>query len=244
VRKPLPIVVNEDFEAWERYGGGDYRWVFNKLEVALRGGLHAGPSGSAPAHDGLYISRPVYNLYGMGIGAEQFSYSQKNMRDEMIQLGHVPPGNFWCEWVSGEHLSIDYQQYNDGSWAVASVWQGAHYTDTNLTKFRSWTRLSSRAALLPHQLPLDIDWMFDPEVPYFNIEMRGSHVVEVHLRPGDAMFNKYPVGTSLLPVWRSGSAEVEGEWIPDIDEDMSKHNASGHLTEVRDGFIVVRNNHQ
>jgi hypothetical protein len=241
VKKPLPVELWEDHEAWERYGKTDLRWVFNKLEVALRQGLHAGPGGTAPHHNGLYISRPVFNIYGMGIGAKQFSYDENTMKDGMIQHLEVPPGHFWCEWLPGPHRSIDYHHYDDGSWRVESVWEGVHYSDTNLVKFRSWTRLSNRAAPDIYDLPLDEVSEFG--VPYINIEMRGDYITEIHLRPGDALFNRYPVGTQLIPVWE-GMEHPKGEWIPDVDLDMSRYTANGHLTDIRDGFIVIRGEHQ
>jgi hypothetical protein len=243
VRKPLAVKVWEDYQAWERYGQSDFRWVFNKLEVALRGGLHAGPAAVPPGEDGLYISRPVYNLYGMGIGAEQFSYTSEQYED-MVQHKIVPPGYFWCEWVPGQHLSIDYQKYDNGAWEVSSVWMGQHYSDSNLVRFKSWTRLSNRAAPSVADLPMTLEWLSGDEVSFFNVEMRGEHIVEIHLRPGDLMFKDLPVGTVLYPVWDNVEELPRGQWIPDIDPNMSKYTADGHLTEIRDGFIVVRNEHQ
>jgi hypothetical protein len=243
MRKPLPVTIWEDYQAWEKYGSTELRWVFNKLEVALRQGLHAGPAGVPPGHRGLFIARPVYNLYGMGIGAEQFSYDPR-MYDEMVQHKYVSPGSFWCEWIPGTHLSIDYQKYDNGTWEVSSVWQGHHYSDTNLTKFRCWTRLSNRAAPVVKDLPLDPEWTIDPELTFFNIELRGDYIIDLHLRPGDIQFLDLPVGTSLFPVWDDISEYPKGEWIPDVDPDMAKYTADGHLKEVRDGFIVVRSQHQ
>lgn len=242
VRKPLPVSILEDHQAWEKYGNTEYRWVFNKLEVALRQGLHAGPAAVPPSHGGIFISRPIYNLYGMGLGAKQFTYDTREYKD-MVNHKHVPPGHFWCEWLPGPHVSIDYQKYDNDTWGVSSVWEGVHYSDSNLVKFKSWTRLSNRAAPSPFDLPLELEWLFLGGISYFNVELRGEHIVEIHLRPGDILFNDLPVGTTLVPVWQGEEAPM-GEWIPDVDEDMSKYAADGHLTEIRDGFIVVRNEHQ
>jgi hypothetical protein len=243
VRNPLPIEVWEDYQAWEKYGQSDLRWVFNKLEVALRQGLHAGPAGVPPSHGGLFITRPIYNLYGMGIGAEQFSYETR-MYDDMVQHKFVKPGFFWCEWIVGQHLSIDYQKYDNGTWEAVSVWEGVHYSDSNLTKFKSWTKLSTRAAPSPYDLPLNLEWLFLPGVSFFNVELRAGHIIDLHLRPGDYKFRDLPVGTSLFPVWEDMPIEPRGEWLEDADPDMSKYAADGHLKEIRDGFIVVRDSHQ
>jgi hypothetical protein len=56
------------------------------------------------------------------------------------------------------------------------------------------------------------------------------------------MFNDLPVGTTLVPVWQ-GMNQPQGEWIPDVDPNMEKYNASGHLKEIRDGFVVIRGDH-
>ncbi len=235
----LPVTAREDYQAWQAYGATEYRWAFNKLEVALRGGLTAGPAAVPPPRAGRYVSRPVYNLFGMGIGAEQFYYGEDEY-EEFVYYKTVPPGYFWCEWLDGPHRSVDYQKYTDGSWRVSSVWEGVHYSDDNLTKFRSWTRLSNRAAPPPHKLPLALGWLHrDSGVDFFNVELRGAHVVEVHLRPGDLVFQDLPVGTTLVPVW-PGMELPPGEFIPDIDPGMKRSAVSGHLRDVRDGFVVLR----
>lgn len=61
-QKPAPkLNYEEDYETWEAFMHlEEFRWLFNKLEVALRQGLHAGPSGTAPRYAGTYISRPTY----------------------------------------------------------------------------------------------------------------------------------------------------------------------------------------
>ncbi len=239
MKKPLPVTVREDYQAWEAYGHTEHRWVFNKLEVALRGGLHAGPAAVPPSIEGLYISRPIYNLFGMGIGAEQFRYSNEEY-EEFVNYKTVPPGYFWCEWLDGPHLSIDYQKYDDGSWEVSSVWEGSHYSDSNLTKFSGWTRLPNQSAPSPYELPIALDWLYQNSgITFFNVELREGYIVEIHLRPGDLMFNDMPVGTTLVPAWE-GIEELYGERIPDIDPNMKKYHASGHLKEIRDGFIVIR----
>lgn len=242
MKSKLPPLVHEDYQAWELFNHKPYRWVFNKLEVATRQGLHAGPAGTAPKHDGLYISRPIYNLYGMGINAEQFHY-ESEMERSLLNHDKVKPGHFWCEWLQGEQYSIDYQQYEDGSWKVNSVWQGAHYSHSNLTKFKSWTKLSPRATPHPSELPLELEFLDTFEVPFFNVEMIGEHIIEIHLRPGDLRFDHLPVGTSLYPVWQ-GEDTPPGTWLEEPDPEMTESLASGHLKDARDGFIIVEYPHQ
>ena len=47
-----------------------HRKWFNKLYVAELFGYDCGPAGVAPTKDGTYVIRPIYNLSGMGVGAE------------------------------------------------------------------------------------------------------------------------------------------------------------------------------
>ena len=58
-------MIDSDQDAWEAYP--QHRWVFNKLEVALRQGFHAGPACSRVTFEGKkkVVIRPIYNLFGM-----------------------------------------------------------------------------------------------------------------------------------------------------------------------------------
>ena len=235
---PLSDFVEEDFQAWSKHSGNfQYRSLFNKMEIALRQELHAGPAATAPEKSGWYVHRPIYNLYGMGINAVKFYYDSEKMHEKMINHDIVPPGHFWCEWIDGEHLSIDYQQYSDGSWKTRSVWQGEHHSDDNLTKFKTWKRLSEDYGPSFESTGLMDIFGNDPYVPYCNIEMRGDYIIEVHMRLGNDPFDEYPVGSEIIPVWNDEESP-EGEWKPNLHSDMEKYSANGYLSDVRRGYIV------
>jgi hypothetical protein len=224
----LPEIVKLDDQAWNIYQSTPHRWVFNKLEVALRQGLHAGPAAVAPQHDGWYVSRPIYNLYGMGVGAERFHYDA-SMETLLNNHAVVPPGHFWCEWLPGDHLSTDYRKTVDGDWVAVSVWRGVHYSDENLTKFKHWERLPGSDA---PPIPDMFDFLDD--VPAFNFESRDGKVVEVHLRLGD--MPDVPVGARLVPIW-----EEDGLVEPDVmdpDPEMFEFRVSGHIKSLRKGFLI------
>jgi hypothetical protein len=229
--------LEEDFQAWEMFKNKPFRWLFNKLEVALNQDLHAGPAAVAPVHSGIYIHRPIYNLYGMGIGATKFAYDADHDYDDFINHAVVPPGHFWCEWIHGEHISIDYQQYSDGEWRIRSVLLGEHYDDDNLTKFNHWRKVSHEyAPAFQDTGLLDIIGL-DPYAPYCNIEMRGDYVVEVHLRLGNDPFDHLPIGAKIIPVWDNEEAP-EGEWMGNLHNDMEQYSASGNLTNIRRGYVI------
>jgi hypothetical protein len=232
------VLAEEDFQAWDLYKNTEHRWVFNKLEVALRQGLHAGPAATAPRLDGTYIYRPIYNLYGMGIGANKFHY-RNDMHGLMINHDIVPPGHFWCEWLDGEHLSIDYHQDTNGFWHTRSVWAGSHKDKNNLTKFESWEKLHTEYAPTWNELPLDMSFLYDPNVPAFNVEMIDNTIIEIHLRLGNDPFDDYPVGTTVIPVWNDEEAP-EGEWKGNLHTDLEMYSASGYLSDIRRGYVIKK----
>jgi len=235
----LPTFVTEDPEAWELYKGTAYRWSFNKLEVALRQGLRAGPAATAPTKEGTYISRPIYNLYGMGIEAKRFEYTHL-MRREISNYAFVPPGSFWCEWLDGDNLSIDYRRLsNTFKWEVSSVWEGKHSSVDNLTKFEKWTRVPVKAAPALKDLPLAMDWIGDPYVAGFNIEVKSGYVTEVHLRLGNTTFEDLPIGTSVIPLWDDDEIG-DFEFRADNDYEIEKYKAFGNISNIRKGFKILR----
>lgn len=234
-------MIDEDFQAWEAFKlKNNYRWMFNKLEVALRQGLMAGPAATAPKFDGTYIHRPVYNLYGMGIGATKFEYDS-SMYSNMINHAIVPPGHFWCEWLEGTHYSIDYEKIST-SWFTRSAWVGEHESKDNLTKFKEWTRIDTR--LVPTIEEIDYHHIKLPslhQIDKLNLEMIDGFVIEIHLRWGNDPFDDLQIGDTIIPVWNDDEAP-EGEWRGNLHDDMEQYSASGHLTDVRRGYVIRRIN--
>ena len=225
----------EDYQVWDACAKSpNHRWTFNKMEVALRQGLHAGPAGSCPQREGKYVMRPIYNLYGMGVGAEVFEYTH-DMHEELINLGVVPPGYFWCEWIDGEHLTIDYRMREGGKWECSSVWKGSHYSDDNLTRFKQWERLNNSVAPEVHNLPVSIT-AADFGI---NVEMRGEYAIEVHLRLGNDPFDHLPVGTVIVPIWDDMEPISQAEFLSNLHDDITQYAASGRLSDVRRGFSVI-----
>jgi hypothetical protein len=232
------ILAEEDFQAWDIYP--KHRNLFNKLDVALQQGLHAGPAGIAPKQSGMYISRPAYNVYGMGIGAKKFYYDNDTMYESIINNDIVPPGHFWCEWLSGKHLSVDFHRDPDtGIFYTRSVWVGVHYSDDNLTKFSHWKREDANIHYSDIELQLPWD---DLDVNAINLEMRGDKVIEAHLRLGNDPWDDLPVGTKVTPIWDDMDVPEGAEFRGNLHSDMEYYSASGHLTDIRRGYIIERPN--
>jgi hypothetical protein len=247
--KLVPVIFDEDCQTWEAYKHKEnFRWLFNKLEVALKQKLHAGPAGTAPERNGVYIHRPIYNIYGMGIGATKFFYHKEEDQENFINHAVVPPGHFWCEWLPGPHYSIDYQVTEDyKSWKAISIWVGEHYEETNLTKFKQWKKLETSEAPNPHSLPINLPW-FEAQaepadrgmVPGFNVEMRSGKIIEVHLRHGNDTLDHLPVGTIVTPLWEDMEIPDGSEFESNLTEGMTDNGAFGNLSNIRRGFLIER----
>lgn len=209
--------IRYDCEAWEAYP--QHRWVFNKLELALRLGHSAGPGGTDIPVTDDYIIRPIYNLSGMGVGA----------RKERLQIGDhtsVKPGEFWCEWFEGDNFSIDVEW--DGHKLVpVHAARGIRPSD-DISRFDGWKRIDPKDPLLSLvHLPM---WLYEfQDVPKLNIELVGSNIIEIHLRHG----NDFPEGASeIIPVWEDKIIDAPHgyKFVESIED------ADTHLTPKRLGF--------
>lgn len=221
--------VHDDTDAWLAYP--EHRWIFNKLEVALKLGYEAGPACVPVRRSDNYIIRPIYNLYGMGIGAHTQYLLQSDGWD-MMNHAHIPPGYFWCEMFEGDHLSIDFKRTKapiGSSFCWESFCTMIGETDKNcLTKFKSWVKIENKRVLLP----LFCNHL--DGVDNLNIEMIGGNIIEIHLRTGNDVVWDMPVGTKLVPVWNGDSEEIN---IKNEDPDCV-YDASGYLEHVRIGYRI------
>jgi len=247
-RRPLEVRYDEDFQTWEAYKHREnFRWMFNKLEVAFRQRLHCGPAGTAPEQKGFYVSRPVYNVYGMGIGAQKFFYDPETDAEDFTNHSIVPPGHFWCEWLEGPQLSIDYQLFSDNTWEATSIWVGHHKSDDNLTQFDRWERHPTVTAPSSYLLPIKFPWngvgatYIERELVHgFNVEMRSNKIIEIHLRHGNDVYDHLPEGTVITPVWDDDEVPEGTEFLANLTEAMTDNGAHGNLSNIRRGFIVTR----
>lgn len=212
----------QDDEAYKKYP--EHRKWFNKLWIAETFGYNCGPAGVDIPSDGTYVIRPIYNLAGMGMGAE---VKTLKAGDE----NSTPPGFFWCEYFDGLHYSTDYEWKSDrdlidGKWIGKSCWIGTNMP-VNLTKFIEW----KRSDYIP-SVPRELDVL--KNVNHINVEFIGDKIIEVHLRESPD-----PKYDHIIPVWASDLGvkkehmELHGfDFIEDYD------NADGHLNDPRIGFLV------
>lgn len=84
----------------------EHRWIFNKLEVAIRQGIEAAPVGVNITKPGYYCIRPMMNTAGRGIGGV-IKFHAKPTQRGISQPDHRP-GWFWTPWLDGHHTWTEY----------------------------------------------------------------------------------------------------------------------------------------
>lgn len=207
-----------DYEAWEAYP--KHHRYFNKLDLALRLGYRAGPSGTAPSSLDEYIVRPAYNLEGMGLNAR---FELLGPEDGI----KVKPGEFWCERFYGHHISVDYR-WNRTDLTPYFACQGFR-ARSELYRFTCWKCIPIPSIPLPK-------FVYElTDVTHINVEFIGDKIIEIHLRPG----SDFPEGaTDIIPLWSDdGPAhrellEKRGWKFKENHED-----AGGHMEIYRVGFM-------
>lgn len=204
-----------DEDAWHKYPH-HHKW-FNKLYIAELMGYNCGPDSIAPTKSGLYVVRPIYNLSGMGVGAKVVGIVAGD-------VSKVPPGYFWCEYLSGVHYSATYS-FTDGGWVSSSCWVGLQDVG-NLSKFTKWTR----SEYAP-QVPPEFYHLWDVDV--ITMEFKGDRPIEVHLRGSPD-----PDYDTLVPVWKDSTINIDQYIADGYDYIDSYDDANGFLEVPRVGFLV------
>ena len=160
----------------------DWLWVYDKLIVARKQNILAGPAGIPVPYDGDYIVRPITNIRMMSRGASIQRLVQSNP-------DAVPDGYFWSEIVKGRHVSVDYH-YAQQDLTV----EGFRDDARRLDRFSCWSKISEVYALPEFLTGLG------QIVPWINVEYIGSTAIEVHLRYNDDFRNHS--GDVIYPVWK------------------------------------------
>jgi hypothetical protein len=209
----------DDWETWDVYP--QHRKWFNKLFLSQQLGYYCGPSGYAPRISNTYIVRPTYNLSGMSVGAS-IKYIESG------DLTSVPPGYFWCEFFSGEHVSIDYT-CTEGAQSPTMSWLGEKNAEDPL-RFTRWV-LTDKIIELPEP------FLHMHDVPMMNAEYINGNLIEIHFRKSPD-----PLYKEFIPVWDDNTSILE-EYLEQgytfLDEE---DDADGFLTTKRKGFLVHERN--
>lgn len=157
----------------------DDLWCIDKLILSKKLGYTCGPAGVPPPTPGQYVVRPIVNLKMMSVGA----------RIQYLDSDSIPDGYFWCELFTGRHLSFDY---NWGKQVLAV--EGFRTDPARLDRFSRWTRIDDT-----FDLPEALQTVAD-NYEWFNVEVVGTKVIEVHFRYNDDFANHD--AKTIVPVWK------------------------------------------
>jgi hypothetical protein len=156
----------------------DDLWCVDKLILSKKLGYTCGPAGIPPAVPGEYVVRPIVNLKMMSVGATI----------QYLDSDSIPDGYFWCEIFTGRHLSFDY---NWGKQTLAV--EGFRTDPLRLDRFSRWAKVDE-----DFKLPEILQTVAD-KYKWFNVEVIGDKVIEVHFRYNDDFANH--TATTIIPVW-------------------------------------------
>lgn len=213
----------DDYRIWQDYPA--FRSLYNKLDLSLRLGYNAGPAGCPVPKSGNYVIRPIINLSGMG-ATSYIQYLKAGVDHD------VPPGYFWCERFTGNHISVNY------SWRKATLYEVNAVQGWNsqqeLYRFSSWKLLKKIPECAKvDNLPVWIDSTM--AVHHVNIEFVGGHIIEIHGRHGV----DFPKGaTEIVPVWQD-TEQDQHMMYNNLQDWIFKENyedADGTLDNPRLGF--------
>ena len=154
-------------------------WCVDKLILSKKLRYICGPAGILPPRPGQYVVRPIMNLKMMSRGASI----------QYLDSDSIPDGYFWCEVFTGRHLSFDFHWGKQ----VLAV-EGFRNDPLRLDRFSKWTKIDE-AFVLPKILQY-IAYRYE----WFNVEVIGDKVIEVHFRYNDDFANHD--ATTIIPIWK------------------------------------------
>lgn len=151
-------------------------WVFDKLILSRKLGYKCGPVGVSVPEPSHYIIRPITNTLGMGRDVHKLWIND--------DTSFLPLGHFWCEYFTGEHLSVDFYRKEP-----KLIVKGIRDSDSYY-KWRRWEVVERKVEFPSVLNDIDSDWI--------NVEFIGNKVIEVHLRRNpDFRYGN----TVAIPVW-------------------------------------------
>ena len=225
-------LVSCDKDAWIVYPA--HRKYFNKLWLSQKLGYLCGPAGIAPPKKDTYIVRPIYNLYGMGLG------------DMQLELGPddcdaLEPGTFWCEKFEGTHRSVNY------GWQDNAVTNWGHEqkscfigekSKNNPFVFKRWYRDINFQYTMPSALYDIFNSNVNYKIDRWNVEIIDDKVIEVHLRG-----SPYPDYDDIFPAYEGVALEIPEHRIKKYNFIKDEKNYSNisyrdKLQPKRLGFYV------
>jgi hypothetical protein len=188
------LIPTDDPDSWAWYP--DYRWVYDKLQIAMSQHLPCGPHGVMPRSFPVF-SKPMTNLKGMGIGGRVIQTAA-----ELDRL--YTPGHMWMSHLTGPHVSTDC--------AVAGgrvVWSRQTTGEAGAAgTFNLWTIHAEGDEALAALLAAWVETFMKGYTGMMNFETIGHTIIEVHLRFADQWCDLYGTGWTRALV----GLYAEGRW--------------------------------
>jgi hypothetical protein len=201
-------IPTEDADAYAWYP--QYRWLYNKLQVAESQGIRCGPHGLEPAQYPVF-SKPIYNLRGMGAGSQVFGSRDEYRRGQK-------PGHMWMDLLEGEHVSTDVAMVGGAPrWCRHAVG-----LPIGGGMFDYWIVEAARRRTLEVRLAQWLEMHFRGYTGMINIETIAGKIIEGHLRFSDQWPDLYGAG-----------------WLESLVRLYSYGNWSFADADRRNGFSVV-----
>lgn len=161
-------------------------WLYDKLIVAKKQGLLSAPAGIPVPKANWYIVRPITNIRMMSRGAKKVWLTPDD-------TDTVPDGYFWCEWLEGRHITVDYLR---GRQTITA--EGFRDSD-RLDRFCKWEKIQEDMPFPATFGDICIKYK------WINLEFIGNKVIEMHLRYNDD-FAHHSFET-IIPVWKDSPIE-------------------------------------
>ena len=159
-----------------------HHWVYNKLAVAESQGLACAPHGVRPPEFPVF-SKPITNLYGMGLGS-------RVLPDLAHYQRHLTPGHFWMTLLEGEHVSTDAAVVR----GTSRWWRHCRGSPGDGGTFDYWLIEARQRPDLEAYLGAWIGRHLADYTGSVNLESLGGRIIEVHLRVTDQWPDLYEAG--------------------------------------------------
>ena len=192
-------IPTEDSDAWQWFPA--YRFVYDKLALALSQQLDAAPHGVPPPRYPVF-SKPIVNLRGMGVGS-------RVLASPADYEAHYTPGNFWMTLLGGRHVSSDVAVV-DGA---PRWWRHVTGAPAGEGTFDYWIVHAEPDASIEARCGGWIERHLAGYTGMLNLETIGEAIIEAHLRFADQWPDLYGPG------WVDAVVALyeRGDW--DFDDD-------------------------
>lgn len=160
-----------DLDAWQKYP--NYNFLYNKMFICKIQNLKYAPMPILPKKFPVVI-KPITNLMGMGLNSIKIT-----SKKEFIK--YFNSNHFWCEFITGEHLSWDLLLIN-GIIKYVCCFKGFK-NQKKFGTFKYWKFIKNINT--PNFFFEFVDTYLKNFSGCINLETINNKIIECHLRMGD-----------------------------------------------------------